>query len=120
MYHIASRVEQFRAKFNVPAPPSPSGSVVVGVDSSAGPAGSGFASYIPASSAALKSTASAFAADERGASPAALAAAQRLAYTAQVEIRMAGVGAHEVFEAFPFAVFFSTAPGGLEAQFPPK
>jgi len=114
LYHVTARIEQFRAAFHLPVPPTDgihgAGGAPTGVHSShraGGGGGAGGAPSVPPSSDA----------DTDVDAEVAARAAARLAYLAAVERVTAGVEAAAVAAAFPFRAFFDTAPGGLAALF---
>jgi intron-binding protein aquarius len=92
LYHITSKIEVYRAKFRLPAPPSD------GISDS--PHG-GYTASTPA-----------------GAINVSNLAAARLAYRKQLAEAVQSADAAQIAADFPFASFFSNAPGGLAAIFP--
>lgn len=101
LYHVISRVEAFRLRFGVPAPPEERGleaalADIAATNASAGKASSAQSVYAAASEKI---------------------AAARLAYHATLKDKLSAVPPAAVAEAFPFPGFFATAPGGLPAIF---
>ena len=93
LYHVQSRIEEFRARFKVPEPPTME-SVLEAV-AAANPGGS-----------------------SSGSSNAAALAGARVAYRAATTAALASVDSPAaVADAFPFPKYFATAPGGLEGLF---
>lgn len=102
LHHIKSRIDTFRARFGIPAPPMPTGLE---------PAGGAKGASRLAHAAAVKATSIYAAANEEG-------AAARVRYRKSIEDRMAGVDPKTVLAAFPFTNFVSNAPnGGIDGIF---
>jgi hypothetical protein len=108
LYHVQSRVEEFRARFRVPPPPvlegtgETTGFDVVKANPAASEEGG---AIVPAATGGGGGTAEAL-------------AAARIAYRRTVAQAAAAITpASAVADAFPFPAFFATAPGGLQAIF---
>lgn len=114
LYHVTSRIEAFRARWGVPAPPGAGGEL------GGGAAAGGFSAVSGAAAAGAGGGADATVTGslEAVVGTSAAAAAARTAYRRATEGRMGGVAGGDVAASFPFAPFFSSAPGGLQALFP--
>jgi intron-binding protein aquarius len=104
LYHVLSKIEEFRAKFKLPAPPK--GLYGIADASNADGLGSNLIRQGDGGDATESFVKH--------------MAEQRQSYRKQVELLMEQADPAVIKAAFPFPVYFENAPGGLEALFGKK